>query len=161
VKKKAVFRIPLAILHEAQLKLDEVIRMLEPYLVELSPPERQEMVRMGPESFEFVELSYGLVVENPELLPGFTEAASLGEGFSAVRELWILDKKLTQLKNYICDMEMATGDHVLEAALAFYQTVKIAARRDIPGARIIYEELKPKRPSGRRKQNRIKALKAV
>ena len=154
--KKAINRIPLKLLQDAQVKVDEVITMLGPYFEATSPLKCQAMIRMGPEFFKFIELSHGLAVEYPDLISGFTETAILEEHFLFVRELWNFTGKLNQLKDNIHDMEMAAGNHVLQAALAFYQTVKIAARHNIPGARIIYEELKPSRPSGRRKLKRTK-----
>ena len=158
MSKKVINKIPLAILHEAQLRLDEVITMLGPYRAE-GPPQ-QAAVRLGPEFFEFVEFSCGLVIENPGLLPVFPEAASMGEEFSVVRELWNFDNKINQLKNYMYDIEMNAGGHVLETALAFYQMVKIAARHDLPGARLIYEELKPRRTCVRRKPHQTRGTQA-
>ena len=152
MSKKAINRIPLTVLIEAQVKVDEVMTMLGPYLEAPIPPEHQTMIRMRPEIHKFVELSYRLAVENPDLLPGFAEVAISGEDYSIVRELWTFTGKLNQLKNNKYNIEMAVGSHVLQAAMAFYQKVKIAARHNIPGARIIFEELKPRRPSGRRKQ---------
>jgi len=156
IKKVINKKVPLAVLRDAQVKVDEVMGMLAPYCTAQSSPEREAMIRKGPEFFKFMELSCRLAVENSDLISGFTESAVLGKDCSIVRELWIFIAKLNQLKNNIYDMEIAAGSPVLQAALAFYQTVKIAARRDIPGARLIYEELKPTRPSGRRKQQRIK-----
>ena len=150
MSKRVVHNIPLSILRDAHLKLEEVINMLDPYLVALNPPERQGLARMGAESFEFIEVSYGLAVGNPELLPAFVDASIFGEDFSIAQELWSFTAKLDQLKDIINDAEMAAGNYGLEAALAFYNMIKIAARHDIPGARMIFEELKSRRPSGRR-----------
>jgi hypothetical protein len=38
-----------------------------------------------------------------------------------------------------------------QAALVFYNSVKMAARRDIPGAKAVYEELKKRFPGPKRK----------
>ena len=132
------------------------MEMLEPYLVVLTRADRQVLVKMRAETFKFVELSYGLAVEYPELFPSFKETAIFKEEFITARELWSFDNKLNRLKDTIIDTEMAAGSNVLETALAFYHTVKIAARRDIPGARTIYEELKPGFPSRRRRQQQAK-----
>ena len=155
MNKKIINKIPLTKLQDAQSKLDEVVDLLGPYLVVLSPAERQAMVKMGAESFEFLEVSYGFAVENPELFPGFTEAAFFEKIFFITQELWALVAKLNQLRDTIHDTEMTAGNRALEAALAFYQTVKMAARHDIPGARVIFEELKPRRPSKRRSKKSL------
>jgi len=153
VSRKAANKIPLSILRDAQLKLDEVMDMLGPYLLALSPPERQALVKMEAESFEFIEVSYCFAVENPELFPNLAEIVTFSDDFPLTQELWSFATKLNQLRDNMRDTEMAAGNYALEAALAFYDMIKIAARHDIPGARVIYEELKPRRPSARRKQH--------
>ena len=150
MNKKIKKRIPLARLRDARLKLDEAAEILEPCLEAVSPPEQQTLVRMGAKSVKFLEVSHELAIKNPELFPSFVKTAFFEEDFFIVRELWTFTNKLNQMRESIRDMEMTAGNNALEAALAFYQTVKFAARRDIPGARVIYEELKPRRPSKRR-----------
>ena len=150
--KTIITKIPLPVLKNARQKLDEMMDMLAPYLVTLSQAERQTLVEMRADYFKFIEASYGLAIENPEMLPGFFETMTFGEDFSIAQELLKFAAALNQLRDNISGMEMAAGNYGFQAALAFYNTIKIAARHDIPGARMIYEKLKPKRPSGRRKQ---------
>jgi len=153
VKKK----IPAKVLHDAQLLLDQVISMLEPHLVALTQTERQVLVKMGADSFRFLEMSHEFAVEYPELFPAFTEVAIFKEEFFTARELWSFAAKLNRLRENMSDTGMAAGSHALETAMAFYHTVKIAARHDIPGARVIYEDLKSEFPS-RCRQHRCKGL---
>jgi len=144
-------RIPPAILHTAQTKLDEAADILKPYFGTLSSSGRRILDKMGPDSIKFLEMSYELALGNPEFFPGSMNIVIFGEDLSAVRELMVLAAKLNQLKHTISDIEITTGGRALEAALAFYQTLKIAAWHDIPGTRIIYDELKElklRRPSG-------------
>ena len=156
INKKTVKKIPAEVLFNAHSKLDEARGMLEPYFVELSPPERQSLVRIEVESFKILELTHKLAVEYPELFPTFTKAAVFEEEFFTIRELWTFDNKLDKLKSNIGDTEMAVGSHTLDTAMAFYNTVKIAARHDIPGAKVIFEELKPRFPPILRRQYRTK-----
>ena len=156
MSKKVINKIPLSILQSAQEKLEEAMNMLGPYLVVLSPTERQVLVEMNDEYVNFIEVSYGLAVEDPDLLSCFLEAGEFEEDFSIVQGLLRLAAKLNDLKNCINDTEMVAGNYGLQAALAFYNTIKIAARHDIPGTRVIFEELKARRPHGRRKLRRNK-----
>jgi len=155
ISRRTEKKIPSKVLHDARLLLDEAMNKLEPYLVVLSEADRQALVKMEAVSFRFLELSHKFAVEYPDLFPAFTEAAIFKEEYFTVRELWSFVNKLNQLKDNISDTGMATGTHALETAAAFYHTVKIAARHDIPGARGIYEVLKPKFPS-RSRQYRTK-----
>ena len=154
MNKKTIKKIPADVFHHAKSKLDEIGTLLAPYHVVLSPPEKNAMVKIGNDYFEFLKLSHGLAVDCPGLFPAFMKASLFREEFFAIRELWTVNSKIDQLKSNISDMEMLAGNYALDTAMTFYQTVKIAARRDIPGARVIFEELKPAFPCKR--QRRLK-----
>ena len=148
---KLINKIPPEVLYNARMKLDETMTLLEPYLVRLAPSERRTLVKMEAKSLKFLEFTHELAVEYPDLFPTFAREDVFREEFVTVRELWALGAKLELLSNRVCDAEMAAGTHTLETAEAFFQTVKIAARHDIPGARAIYEDLKLRFPSRRPK----------
>ena len=156
IGRKAIKKIPAEVLNGVISKLDEVISMLDPYLVVLTLPERQGLIKIGDGSFSFLELSHEFAVEYPDLFPAFMEAAVFKEEFFTVQKLWSFFNKLSQLRDNISDTKMAAGSHALDTALAFYQTVKIAARCDLPGARVIYEELKPKVPARRQRRKQYR-----
>jgi hypothetical protein len=46
---------------------------------------------------------------------------------------------------------MAAGSEAFHAALSFYHSAQSAAQGDIPGARAIFEDLKIRFPSGKRR----------
>ena len=144
-------KIPQKLLLAASLKMDELAKLLEPSLVSLSSAERKALGKTGAESIEFLELSYGISLGNPELFPPFLKLSSFEEKFISAYELSRLLNKIDNLRNGVCDTKDLIGNHAMENALAFYNTVRIAARRDIPGAGLIYEELKAAFPP-RRKQ---------
>jgi hypothetical protein len=52
---------------------------------------------------------------------------------------------------------MTAGSEAYQAALVFYKSVKMAAAQDIPGAKAVYEELKTRFPSGKRKNGETEA----
>lgn len=153
-------KIPANILQDAHIKLDEVMSLLKPYLVALSQQERRAFVKIETESINFLELSHEIAAGYPELFPTFLRMAAFREEFSAAHELWLVAGKINQLRENINDTEMLAGNYALETALAFYHTVKIAAMRDIPGARVIYEELKPAFQSRKQKVRKTRAVKA-
>ena len=155
--KKTIKKIPADVFKSAQLKLYELVKIFEPYLVALTHEERRVLAKNGTGSFEFVKLSHELAVEYPELFPSFIKTAIFQEEFFTAHELFIFAKKIEQLKNNLNDMEMLAGSRALDVALTFYKTVKIAARRDIPGARAIFEELKPAFPYRSRTRKKPRA----
>ena len=144
MRTRSIKKIPEDVLQRIQLKLDEMIDLLKPYLVVLTSEERQALTKIEEETYRFLEMSHGLAVDYPDLFPSFMKAAVFGENFSTVTELSGFANKLNNFRDSISDTEMLAGNHAMEFALAFYHTVKMAARRDIPGAKVIFEELKPR-----------------
>jgi len=115
---------------------------------------------METESIKFLEVSHGIALENSELFPTFIKTAVFREEFSTAHQLWLVVNKINQLKENINDTGMLAGNYAMETALIFYQTVKIAALHDIPGARVIYEELKPAFHSRKRSLRKVKLSKS-
>lgn len=139
---KSFKKIPADILKNVQIKLDDVYGLLMPYLVRFTVPERKALAKIGKESITFLELSHRIAVNNSELFPSFLKISIFRKEFSIAHELWSVMARIDELREAINDTEMLAGNFALETALTFYKTVKIAARHDIPGAGVIYEELK-------------------
>jgi len=144
--KQSLIRIPDKILLEAQHILDEAIRTLGPHLIRLSPSERLSFRKTGSGSIKFLELSYWFAVECPDLFPSFMDTEAFREEYFITQELWMLINKIDQLKECVNDTEILSGSQTMGMAMSFYQMVKIAARSDIPCARVIFEDLKSALP---------------
>jgi hypothetical protein len=144
--------IPSTILTQAQAKIDEAKTLLAPYLLALTPAERHELPKMGDKTLAFVEKAYDFARQNPALVPPYLEVAAFGAEFGDAHGLWTLLNTVQQLEEGIGDTEMTAGSEAYQAALVFYQSVKMAAAQDIPGAKAVYEELKTRFPQrgGRR-----------
>jgi hypothetical protein len=140
---KGVKKIPSAVLVNARSKLNEAMDLLMPYLITLSPDERQTLVNMGADSVEFLEKAHDLTVKYSKLIPRLMKSSVFAEESATIRELDLLINKLKLLEDSLSDIQLIMGGDVLEIALDFYHTIKIAAMRDIPGAGVVYEELKP------------------
>jgi hypothetical protein len=156
MNKNIILKIPAGAVSRACLKLDEAANALRPYFVSLSPPQRRGMARIGPESFEFLEMSHALAVGYPGLFPAFVKETVFEETYRVAGELRGFAGRLDEVRGFVGDMETIAGDYALELALDFYKTVKIAAMRDLPGAGGIYEKLRPRFPP--RGQRRGKAV---
>ena len=141
----------LALILKAQTLLDELTITLEPCLVSLTASERKHLCKIEAKTVEFLKVSHGMAQENIELFPESLDILCFGENSVLTAELWTLFSKIESLRNSIFDTKTFIGNKAMENALAFYNTVKIAARRDIPGIRVVFEELKALFPP-RRKQ---------
>ena len=155
MNNKAAIMIPPEVLRKAQVKLDEASKVLKPHLVVLTPIERLAFRKSGPELIKFLELSHSLAIESPGLFPAFLNKEAFRDEYFTTCELWILVNKINQLGEHVSDTKMLSGNRTLEIAIAFYQTVKMAARRDIPGSREIFSELKSAFPPGTKKLKKI------
>jgi hypothetical protein len=148
---KHVQAIPQDILTQAQTKISEIKTLLAPYIVALTPSERQELPKMGEKTISFVEKAYDFAQQNPNLVPPYLNMTAFGVDFEDAHGLWTLVNSIRQLDENTSDTEMAAGSEAYQAALVFYKSVKMAAAQDIPGAKAVYEELKTRFPGGKRK----------
>ncbi|MBK8444875.1 MAG: hypothetical protein IPL35_16360 [Sphingobacteriales bacterium] len=130
------------------LKAVAVIKEKLPFLVNLTPEERQSYARMGDKSLAFVEKSLDYAKENPQLLPPFLNVAEFEKDMLLVNDLRRLLRPLTAIVESIDDTVMLAGSESYSAALIFYQAVKMAKMMNIAGTDSIYEDL-AKRFSGR------------
>jgi TolA-binding protein len=69
----------------------------------------------------------------------------------------MLNNATLQLHEYTDDTAMTSGSEAYQAALIFYNSVKMAARQDVPGAKAVYEELRKRFPGTRRKPGEMDA----
>ena len=157
--KRNVRKIPSKVTKKVQEKLEELAFLLEPYLLSLSSAERQDLSTIEEKPLKFLVLSHRLASEYPSLFPDFVDAEAFGEEFSKFNELSLFAKKINCLKDKINDTEMLAGNRALDFALSFYNTIKIAARREIPGTLVVYEDLKPNFPSKSKRRRKPRAEK--
>jgi hypothetical protein len=64
---------PSAVFTQAQIKIDEARALLAPYLLALTPAERQGVPKMGEKTIGFVEKAYDFARQNPNLVPPYLE----------------------------------------------------------------------------------------
>jgi hypothetical protein len=55
------------------------------------------------------------------------------------------------LEEGVDDTKMIAGSEAYQATLVFYKSVKVAAAQDIPGAKVVYDELKTRFPGSKRR----------
>jgi hypothetical protein len=95
---------------------------------------------MGEKSIGFVKKAYDFARQNPNLVPPYLDINAFGTDFEDAHGLWTLVNSIRQLCENIDDTEMTAGSETYQAALVFYNSVKVAAAQDIPGAKAVYDE---------------------
>ncbi|MDR2499831.1 MAG: hypothetical protein LBD37_01965 [Treponema sp.] len=101
--------IPPGDLVQARTKIDEAKTLLAPYLIALTPEERQKMPKMGEKSLEFVEKAHDFALQNPNLVPPYLDMDEFGKDFSEAHGLWTVHNAVRQLDEGLADTEMAVG----------------------------------------------------
>jgi hypothetical protein len=113
------------------------------------------MLKMGEKSLAFVEKAHDFAVENPQFVPPFLNMQEFDVDFADAHGLWTIRNDSMQVYELIDDTTMVAGSESYHAALIFYNSVKVAAAQDIPGAKAIYEELRKRFPGGKRKNDGV------
>ena len=149
--KHSIF-IPADILAQVQNLIKQANTLLLPYVTSLTPAERHAILKMGEKTLSFVEKAHEFALQNPNLVPPFLDMTAFDTDFADAHNLWTVLLSSQQLHENLDDTTMVAGSEAYQAALVFYNSVKMAASQDIPGAKAVYEELKKRFP-GRHKRS--------
>lgn len=116
--------------------------VLKPYLIALTPAERQELPKMSDGTAPFVQKTLEYAQTNAGFVPAYIDIKELKTDFDAVEALAQIFRPVEQLYFNLSDTMTLSGSEAYVASLAFYNSVKQAARINVPGAKAIAEDLK-------------------
>ncbi len=115
---------------------------LQPYLHSLTPQDRRELPKMNDGTAPFVNKSLEYATSNDAFVPAFISLEELQKDVDAVADLTQFLRKVEELQTLLDDTVLLAGSEAYQASLAFYNSVKLGARMNVPGAQPIYEDLK-------------------
>lgn len=121
--------------------LAEAEAILKPYLIALTPEERKEIPKMSDKTIPFVEKALEYAQTNPQLNPPYLSVPELKIDLEAVSDLTQVIRPVEALYENLSDTIMLSGSEAYVAALTFYNSVKQAAKLNIPNAKPIYDDL--------------------
>jgi hypothetical protein len=116
--------------------------VLKPYLIALTPAERQELPKMSDGTAPFVQKTLEYAQTNSGFVPAYIDVKELKTDFDAVEALAQIFRPVEQLYFNLSDTMTLSGSEAYVASLAFYNSVKQAAKINVPGAKAIAEDLK-------------------
>jgi hypothetical protein len=119
---------------------------LLPYLIALTPSERKGLPKMSDKTIPFVNKALNYAVSNPEFMPPYLQLNELNKDVNAVNTLNVFHTQLEQVVTGLDDTMMLAGSEAYIAALSYYNSVKQAAKINVPNAKTIYEDLKERFP---------------
>lgn len=126
---------------------------LNDQLIALKPKERHELPKMSDKTMPFVEKVVSYVDSRPEFVPFYLSPEELKIDFKAVNDLKQILREAEQLCQSLSDTITMSGSEAYTAALAYYSSVKQAAKSNVPNAQPVYEDLRKRFERKPRKKN--------
>ncbi len=146
------FQIDPADLQEVKNAINVINEKLVPLLIALTPEERRELAKMGDKTTAFVTKAVEYMQEFPELVPKYVESEPAKIDLAAVQTILPLNSQFTKFEEMTADSSMLSGSEAYGAALSFYNSVKLQAKENVPGAKNVYEDLKTRFPGRSRRR---------
>jgi hypothetical protein len=144
--------IPADVVEQAIGKFQEVKGLLDPYLsIGLTAQDRRRLPIMGPKTLDFVSAGHEAASNYPDMLPPHITFADFDIDFTDARQLYSLQTSLDTFQQSVSDLVMVAGSEALQSALAVYAAVKLANAQKVPGAKALYEKMRDRYPSSRRR----------
>lgn len=122
------------------------VRTKLPFLISITNQERQELAKLGEKTVGFHDKCLNYMSTNPEFLPGFISTAEVTKDQALRNQVGQFEPNLRTLMESVSDTLMLLGSELLMADLAYYQSVREAAKRGRPGADTIYNDLRTRFP---------------
>lgn len=122
------------------------IRAKLPFLLPLNAQERTKMAKMGDKSIGFDEKCTAYMASNPEFTPGFVSLDEVKKDRDLRVQMMRFYSELNSLAQDVDDTLMVLGSEIWMADLAYYQSVREAAKRGRTGAQVLYDDLRQRFP---------------
>ncbi len=135
-------QVPAQDLETAIEKLDDVKTILKPFLIALKAKEREGSIRMTEKSLPFVERIVEYAQSHPQFKPSYMRLDELLIDLKAVEDLTLLYREVNQLCENLNDTILLSGAEAFTESMAYYNSVKQAAKMNVPEAKSIHEDLK-------------------
>lgn len=117
-----------------------------PFLINLTPEERQALPKMGDKSVAFVLKAKEYSSMNPTVIPQYLNQAEWAMDIELFGVLQMIKQGLAPLLEAIDDTQMAVGSEAFMAANTAYNSFKYAASSNVPGMDTIVDDLGERYP---------------
>ena len=124
-----------AILHETERDLGEWDFHM------LTDAQRRRLLGSGVRRFGFITKTFEVASDNPEFTPPFLNMEHFHELIDEINQTRNITITANQLLRIYTDILLLAGDEAFTLALIYYNSVRDAARRGIPGAQAVFRAL--------------------
>lgn len=142
MENKISIVIPPADLTAIQDAVKVLQEKLGPLLIALTNDQRRDRTKMGEASKPFVEKILEYAGSNPQFLPSFASYEEMEKDWKSHGELNPVYNNLNQIVSNLNDTILELGSDLMGPSNAYYQSVKLGVKMDIPNAKPIYNDLK-------------------
>ena len=111
------------------------------FLVNLTPKERIARPKMGNNSQTFVAKALEIATNNPQFVPPYVDLPAMRKDYDLAVRLQGIEMQLDSLCEKVSDTNMAAGSEAYVTALTLYNSIKAAAKVNVPGANALATEL--------------------
>jgi hypothetical protein len=133
--------------------IQQLVTMLEPELIQLTPDDRIGLPRTGAKTTDFSNAAADYGETNPEIVPPFLSMEELRRDLAAVKTLGGFHTPLANLVRLLEDTIDLAYAEAYGGGLAILTTAKTAARHNQPNALAIVDNLTAKLPqTGKRRR---------
>lgn len=117
-----------------------------PFMLGLTPTERRELPKLGDKTVGFDEKCRSYMSSHPEFIPPFISVDEVEKDRELRSRFLAFMPEFMMLAEHMDDTLTVLGSEILMADLAYYQNVREAARRGLPGAQQIYDDMRVRFP---------------
>jgi hypothetical protein len=137
---------------QIQANINSIAEIL-PFLLALTNEDRQSGLKLGDKTIALIDKGIDYADNNPTLVPAYVNFAEVKKDYQLQKDLIGILQLLYSLVQKIEDTQQEAGAEAYNGVLAFYQAVRVAAEKNVPGARVIYEDLSKRFPGRKKQQN--------
>jgi hypothetical protein len=141
MENKINFIVPDEVITLVTEKLNEAVAALQPYLIALTPEERQTIPKMSGKTMPFVEKTLEYGESAPQFAPPYMDREAPFSDMKVLQQLTPLFRIIKAMNDGLDDTIMEAGGEGFVNALSYYNSVKQASKMNVPGAKSIFEDL--------------------
>lgn len=134
--------LPKSVSEDVLKKLEEIKKIMEPYMVSMTKEERGSLPKMKDKSIAFVSKALSYSQTNPKYVPNdLMNVSDMARDFSLNQSLQPIVALVQQLDESLMDTSMLSGHEAYAEALLYYKSVKMYAQAGDSAAKVIYDDL--------------------
>ena len=115
--------------------------ILRPHAIVLSENDRKMLPRSADGTLPFIEKSASYVVTHSQFKPDYVDADELNTDVNGYKLSSRLLTPAAEIFRMLEDIAMLSGSEAYSSALSYYRNVKMQARDNRPGAKIVADDL--------------------